>query len=343
MPDVKISELPSAGPLTGDELLLISQSGVDYSVALSRLLDVPEPAAPSAFTSGLWTATAGDEQISVVIVSLPSAGSEPITDIEYRLDGGSWVSTGDITDFDITSLTNDVEYDVEIRAINAVGAGAASDVKARTPSAGSSEVTYSVLGSNFWDNWPNTSVSGTIDVGAAAANKHVYAILAWEGESPLSSQTLNGSGMSIVAYVNDGVPYRHIAILRSTSPGSGSVSYSFSSSTWMGSTVLRWFAVFDGGSTETDTDEINLGNVEVDRSVDAIEGGLVIYGLFSNEGNPITMDGFASEAETDSNSIYFTLYSGVRSVTATGAVDLDSSDRVGGAGAQFVAIAIPPA
>lgn len=343
MPDVKISELPSAGPLTGDELLLISQSGVDYSVALSRLLDVPEPAAPSAFTSGLWTATAGDEQISVVIVSLPSAGSEPITDIEYRLDGGSWISTGDITDFDITSLTNDVEYDVEIRAVNAVGAGAASDVKARTPSSGSGEITYSVLGATTANPWPGTSVSGTINVGAAAANKHVYAIFAWEGENSLSAQTLNGSGMSIVAYVNDGDPYRHIAILRSTSPGSGSVSYSFSSSTWLGSTVLRWFAVFDGGSTETDTDGISLGNVAVDRSVDATEGGLVIYGLFSNEANPITLTGFEAQAETDSDSIYFTLYSGVRTVSATGTVDLESSVQVGGAGAQFVAVSIPPA
>ena len=42
MADVKISQLPLAQPLTGSELLLISQLGVDRAVQLYRLRSTPE-------------------------------------------------------------------------------------------------------------------------------------------------------------------------------------------------------------------------------------------------------------------------------------------------------------
>lgn len=54
MADVKISELPLAAPLTGSELLLISQDGVDRAVQLYRLRAAPEVNArafSSAFSS----------------------------------------------------------------------------------------------------------------------------------------------------------------------------------------------------------------------------------------------------------------------------------------------------
>lgn len=43
IPDVKISGLPSAGPLTGDELVPMSQNDIDVSVELAQLTVVPEP------------------------------------------------------------------------------------------------------------------------------------------------------------------------------------------------------------------------------------------------------------------------------------------------------------
>ena len=96
--------------------------------------------APSAFVSGNCSLTAGDEQAGVVISALPNNGGSAITDIEYRLDGGSWVSSGGTTSFTITGLTNDQEYDVELRAVNAIGAGAASDMKSVTPVVGGSRI-----------------------------------------------------------------------------------------------------------------------------------------------------------------------------------------------------------
>jgi hypothetical protein len=97
--------------------------------------EVVEDTVPDAFEAGDWSIAAGDEEADVTINSLPDDGGDTITDIEYRLDGGSWVSSGGTTGFTITGLTNDQEYDVELRAVNGVGNSAASDTKQVTPEA----------------------------------------------------------------------------------------------------------------------------------------------------------------------------------------------------------------
>jgi subtilisin family serine protease len=84
--------------------------------------EVPDAPTVSAVDSGdasalvTWTAPASD-------------GGSVITDYEYRLNGaGGWVSlatTG--TSATITGLTNGTTYGVQVRAVNAVGAGAASN------------------------------------------------------------------------------------------------------------------------------------------------------------------------------------------------------------------------
>lgn len=89
--------------------------------------------APAAFAVDDWSILDGNTQADVTIIALPDDGHSTITNVEYRLDGGSWVSSGGIVSFTITGLTNGVEYDVELRAINGVGAGPASDVKSVTP------------------------------------------------------------------------------------------------------------------------------------------------------------------------------------------------------------------
>lgn len=103
------------------------------------ILDDPDDTdtVPDAFEVGDWSIAPGDTEADVTISSLPADGGDTITDIEYRVDGGSPVSSGtdDTTGFTIPSLTNDQEYDVEIRAVNSVGAGAWSDTKQVTPEA----------------------------------------------------------------------------------------------------------------------------------------------------------------------------------------------------------------
>jgi hypothetical protein len=92
---------------------------------------------PSAFVAGNWTLTAGDTLLTANITALPSDGGAAITALQYRLDGGTAVAfSGTGTGSrNITSLTNTTEYDVEIRAVNAVGNGAWSDLKSATPAA----------------------------------------------------------------------------------------------------------------------------------------------------------------------------------------------------------------
>jgi len=90
---------------------------------------------PDAFEAADWSvadATTGG-QLDVTISSLPAANGSAITDIEYRVDGGSWVSSGGTSDFSITGLTDDVEVDIELQAVNANGDSGAGDLKSETP------------------------------------------------------------------------------------------------------------------------------------------------------------------------------------------------------------------
>jgi hypothetical protein len=133
--------------LEGSDLVAVIRGGVLYTATLAAVQaftgGAPSDTAPAAFEAGDWTATAGVEQIVLNITALPDDGGSAITALEYRLDGGSAVAltgtgTGERT---ITGLTGDVEVDVEIRAVNAIGSGAWSDVKARTPSEASGVLT----------------------------------------------------------------------------------------------------------------------------------------------------------------------------------------------------------
>ena len=71
----------------------------------------------------------------ITITNLPDDGGSPITDIEYSVDGGAWTSLSgtSIGTYDIGGLTQGVMVAVQIRAVNAVGAGPASTNKAVTP------------------------------------------------------------------------------------------------------------------------------------------------------------------------------------------------------------------
>ena len=74
---------------------------------------------PAAFVAGDWTLTnpVTDGDLTVTISSLPSAYGT-ITDVEYRVDGGAWTSSGGIVTFTISGLTNGIEVDVELRAVS---------------------------------------------------------------------------------------------------------------------------------------------------------------------------------------------------------------------------------
>lgn len=89
--------------------------------------------APSAFADDGWTVTnlntGLDARIS--ITALPGNGGDPITDIEYRRDGGTAtsLSTATVGTTDITVPADDTDYTIELRAINSTGTGPWSSTK----------------------------------------------------------------------------------------------------------------------------------------------------------------------------------------------------------------------
>lgn len=133
-----------AGIIATESSTTASDIGLLYSLSLgtvegfTRAVGVYTPPAtvPAAFTSGDWTSTAGDGEIIINVITLPDNGGSSITALEYTLNGGStWISltgtsTGSRT---ITGLTNSTSYPVQLRAVNAVGGGTASDIKNTTP------------------------------------------------------------------------------------------------------------------------------------------------------------------------------------------------------------------
>lgn len=126
-------------PTAGAKTFTLSQGTTKTTIGMAIELKgiVSAPTAPSAFTAGQWSvadlATGGD--IRVTLTSLPSNGGSAITGLEYQLNTGSWISLGGTTTgtYDIAGLTDNVSYNLKIRAVNAVGNGSNSDTKTVTP------------------------------------------------------------------------------------------------------------------------------------------------------------------------------------------------------------------
>ena len=117
------------------------------SLPLSVALDTFTPPAPTELS-----ATAGDGQITLTWEA-PYNGGSNIIDYEYSLDSGeSWSSLGtEGNTGTINGLDNGTAYTVIIRAVNALGTGAASESVTATPEALG---TLSLLaGGSVSENW----------------------------------------------------------------------------------------------------------------------------------------------------------------------------------------------
>jgi hypothetical protein len=94
--------------------------------------------APAAFEISEWYLLDSEfgETIDIVIDVLPFNNGFAITELEYRINGGTWTELPGATRgiYEVGGLTNGVEYDIEIRAINIHGPSLTSDVKSATPS-----------------------------------------------------------------------------------------------------------------------------------------------------------------------------------------------------------------
>ena len=113
-----------------------------YRLTVTCTPCVSVPAAPV-----LDGAVAGDGS-ALLSWTAGSDGGSAVTDFEYQLDGsGSWVSLGTTgTGASLTGLTNGQTYSVQIRMLNAIGPGAASNSLEVTPHTGpAAEVTVKAV------------------------------------------------------------------------------------------------------------------------------------------------------------------------------------------------------
>ncbi|MGA0092839.1 MAG: fibronectin type III domain-containing protein, partial [Chthoniobacterales bacterium] len=127
-------------------------NGTAYTVYL-RAVNSVGPGTASAGAAGtprttpgaptLGTISPGDAQLSVAFTAPASDGGSAVTDYEYSTDGGSSFKSAGSTASPITittvsassaSLVNGTSYDVQLRAVNAAGSGAATASSAATPS-----------------------------------------------------------------------------------------------------------------------------------------------------------------------------------------------------------------
>ena len=93
---------------------------------------LPVPSAPT-----IVSITPGDRQLSVAFTPPTSDGGEAISNYEYSIDGGltytAFSPTQSTSPLVITGLVNGTTYPVRIKAVNAAGAGAASNSVNGTP------------------------------------------------------------------------------------------------------------------------------------------------------------------------------------------------------------------
>ena len=106
------------------EVAAVNRSGQGDWSALANPPDAPT----------LTGITAGNSYISTSF-SAGGNGGSAITGYQYSLDGGvTWLNaTGVVSPLVISSLTNGTSYTVEVRAVNAAGAGPASNTETATP------------------------------------------------------------------------------------------------------------------------------------------------------------------------------------------------------------------
>lgn len=183
---------------------------------------------PSAFVDGDWTATAGDTEVDLDITALPSAGSGVLTELQYRRDGGTataltGLGTGVRT---ITGLTNNTEYDFEIRAVNEFGPGLWSDVKSRTPVASGSAPTIVQIAApapvydqdHVMTFGVATTATRTIVVKVAAATS--------SGVPTVTGSDAVSFGSEIFSYAYDGQTYRFFRLANAASLTSVTANFS---------------------------------------------------------------------------------------------------------------------
>jgi titin len=181
-------------------------NGTTYSVEV-RAVNAVGAGTSSGVAEGI-ARTVPDAPSLTAVSSLPGGlqvhfdsaanGGAPITSYQYRLNGGTWTSTGTLAeDFTISSLSNGTSYSVDVRAINSVGAGAPSVALSATPAAQPGQPTITSV----------TAGDRSLSVAANLASTGGSAITSWQystdGGATWSTASRSTSPFSITTLSSD--------------------------------------------------------------------------------------------------------------------------------------------
>lgn len=176
-------ELPIGSTLVGSTLSIMASEvfgaapitirATNPGGAAEQTIDINIAATtPGAFQIFHWTINPGlsPGDADITLLALPGNGGAEITNIQYRVDGGAFVSleANNPGIYPITGLSPIATQQIELRALNAVGAGSVSDIKLITPVI-AFELTET-LENEIEVNGVNGAITITVSAPAAYAN-----------------------------------------------------------------------------------------------------------------------------------------------------------------------------
>lgn len=225
---------------------------------------------PGATAIDSVTPKAGALQVTV---STPDDGGSSIVRYEHRVDGGPWRSNGsNATTFTVGGLTNGTIYSIEVRAVNAAGAGPASESAAGTPrtvpaapaisavaldtgavgvsftlgSDGGSPITnveYSVDGGDTWIPRSPAGLSSPMTISGLTGGETYDVML----------RAVNAAGAGLVSNASSvtvmGAP--SAPTITGVTPGDRSLTVAFSTPSNGGTPITNYEYSLDGGDTWT--------------------------------------------------------------------------------------------
>jgi len=260
----------TASPLVISPLV----NGVEYDIQIRPVNDNGSGESSAVFSATpstvpeqptITSIVTGDQELTVSVTG--GSGGSAITDYEYSLNGGAFISAGTaISPFAISGLTNGVAYDVVVQAVNANGTGTPSAATTATPStvpaqptidsitAGDEELTVAFTagddgGSALTDieytldgtNWVSAGTTTSPFTITGLTNGVTY---------PVQIRPVNANGTGTPSTVTNATPEGAPATaptIDSFSTGDGTVTINFTPGDDGGSAITDYEYTLDGG------------------------------------------------------------------------------------------------
>ena len=187
---------------------VVATNAAGSSAATSPRLAVIPAALPGA--PSISSVTAGNAYLSVAFTAGTVDSNAPITAYQYSSDNGStWVTaSGTTSPLLVSSLANGTTYNVKIRAVSAIGNGAASSAVAGTPftvpgNVDPGTIGYTAGNGNVIINWTAPAANGS-----AITNSYVTAFNALSAGSQSGTCSTSGATTSCtISGLSNGTAY----------------------------------------------------------------------------------------------------------------------------------------